>query len=168
MSEAITDTGPMLHLHEIDHLETLGIFNHLTIPDLVAKELRTFGLDPSHLGVTGLNTTILTVEKKQWSPVISEASRPTIHPADAQVFILAQSNQFQKSVLTDDLALRRRLESKGATVVGSVGVLVRAYTTDLLKRDELENTVEALFTTSTLHMSPAFRAYVRHLVADLP
>jgi len=70
-------------------------------------------------------------------------------------------------VLTDDLALRRRLENQGVTVVGSVGVLVRAYTTGRIRRDELEGAVDTLFTISTLHLSRAFRAYVRHLLANL-
>ena len=168
MREAIADTGPVLHLHEIGWLESLRIFEHLVMPDLVAEELRAYGLDPSHLGVTALKVTIVIVERTEWSPVLSEADQPTIHPADAQVFVLARSSQFQKPVLTDDLTLRRRLEGQGGTVVGSVGVLVRAYTTGHLKRDELESAVDALFTTSTLYMSRAFRAYVRHLLADLP
>jgi predicted nucleic acid-binding protein len=168
VSEAITDTGPMLHLNEIDWLEALSIFNHLIIPNLVAEELNAFGLDPTDLGITGLNTTVVTVEKKEWSLAISSPNQPTIHPADAQVFVLAQSNQFQNPVLTDDLALRQRLENQQATVVGSVGILVRAYTTGHLKRNELEGAIEALLTDSTLHMSPAFRTYVRHLTANLP
>jgi predicted nucleic acid-binding protein len=168
MREAITDTGPVLHLHEIGWLESLRIFDHLVMPDLVAEELCTYGLDPSHLGVTALKVAIVIVERTEWSPVLSETDQPTIHPADAQVFVLARSSQFQKPVLTDDLALRRRLESQGATVVGSVGALVRAYTAGHLKRNELESAADALFTTSTLYMSRAFRAYVRHLLADLP
>lgn len=168
MREAITDTGPVLHLHEIGQLESLRIFERLVMPDLVAEELCNYGLDPSHLGVTALKVTIVIVERTEWSPVLSEADQPTIHPADAQVFVLARSSQFQKPVLTDDLALRRRLESQGGTVVGSVGVLVRAYTTGHLKRDELESAVDALFTTSTLYMSRAFKVYVRYLLADLP
>jgi predicted nucleic acid-binding protein len=168
MGEAITDTGPVLHLNEIWRLESLRVFERLVMPDLVAEELCAYGLDPYHLGVTGLKVAIVIVERTEWSPVFSEADQPTIHPADAQVFVLARSSQFEKPVLTDDLALRRRLESQGATVVGSVGVLVRAYTTGYLKRNELESAVDALLTTSTLHMSRAFKAYVRHLLAELP
>jgi predicted nucleic acid-binding protein len=166
MREAITDTGPVLHLHEIGRLSALSIFDHLVIPELVAHELRAGGLAPTNLGVTELKVTVVTVERPAWSPVISEA-QPTIHPADAQVFVLARLSRFKTPVLTDDLALRQRLESQGATVIGSVGVLVRAYTIGRLKRDELESAIDALFTTSTLHMSRAFRAYIRHLLADL-
>ena len=168
MPKAITDTGPVLHLQEIGRLESLGIFDHLVMPDLVAQELRTCGLDLSNLSMPRLNLSIVTVERAEWSAVASEPNQPAIHPADAQVMVLALLNRFQEPVLTDDLALRRRLESQGATVVGSVGILVRAYTTNRLKRDELENAVDALFTSSTLHMSRAFRAYVRQLLANLP
>jgi len=45
---------------------------------------------------------------------------------------------------------------------------VRAYKTGRLTRAQLENTVEALFTNSTLHLSRAFRAYVRQLLIGLP
>jgi len=168
MREAITDTGPVLHLHEIRQQERLGIFDSLVVPELVVEELLTYGIDPSHLGVARLNVTVLSTERAEWEPVVSEPGQPTIHPADAQVFVLARSSRFQKPVLTDDLALRRRLESQGATVVGSVGILVRAYTGGHLSRSGLESAVDALFIVSTLHMSRAFRAYVRHLLNTLP
>jgi predicted nucleic acid-binding protein len=168
MGKSITDTGPILHLHEIGHLGVLSIFNELVIPDLVAEELRACGLDPSNLGIISLNTSLVVVDESEWSVIIGAVNQPIIHPADAQVFVLARSSQFQDLILTDDLALRRRLESQGATVVGSVGVLVRAYTTNHLKRNELESAIDALFTTNTLHMSRAFRAYIRQLLANLP
>ncbi len=168
MGKCVTDTGPILHLHEIGHLRSLSIFNELILPDLVAEELRACGLDPSNLGITRLNTRLVAVDESEWSTIIGAVNQPIIHPADAQVFVLAQSSQFQDLILTDDLALRQRLESQGATVVGSVGILVRSYSTNHLKRSELESAIDALFTTSTLHMSRAFRAYVRQLLANLP
>jgi predicted nucleic acid-binding protein len=90
-----------------------------------------------------------------------------IHPADAQVLALAQRDQFQAPVLTDDLDLRRRLEYLEVTVVGSVGVLVRAFTAGRLKRDELDSAVDALFLKSTLYISRAFRIYVLNMLANL-
>lgn len=168
MHEAIADTGPALHLHEIGCLKALSIFDNLVMPNLVAEELRAYGLDPTQLGVKGLSTTITTVQRKEWGPLIGAGDQPPIHPADAQVFVLAQASQFQIPVLTDDLALRRRPENQQATVVGSVGILVRAYTTGHLNRGELESAIDTLVTESTLYMSPAFRTYVRHLVANLP
>jgi len=39
--EAISDTGPILHLHEIDQERALGVFERLVIPDLVVGERAT-------------------------------------------------------------------------------------------------------------------------------
>lgn len=164
MPEAIADAGPILHLHEIEQVRCLSIFDRLLIPDLVEQELRDLQLDPAQLGIT---VTTLNVPKAEWNSVINETHKPIIHPADAQIFILARSREFREPVLTDDLALRKRLENEGATVVGTVGILVRAYSTERLRRGELERAVDNLFTASTLHMSRAFKEYVRHLLADL-
>lgn len=134
----------------------------------MAEELRNFEIDPSRLKIAGLKTSVAVVEKAKWETVTTEAKQTTIQPADAQVYFLAQSSQFQQLVLTDDLTLRRRLETKNSTVVGSVGILVRAYTAHLFEHNELEKAVEALCSTSTLHMSSPFRAYIRHLIINLP
>lgn len=168
MREAISDTGPVLHLHEIGRQAILSIFQRLIIPDLVADELRTYGLDPVQLGIAGLTCSVVLVPTKEWQAVVQAPKAPAIQPADAQVFVLAQANQFQQPVLTDDLTLRRHLEAHGAVAVGSVGVLVRAYSIGQLQRAELEEAVDALFYRSTLHMSRAFRAYVRQLLTSLP
>lgn len=45
MSDAIADTGPILHLHEIGRLDALRIFDSLLIPDLAADEIRAYGLN---------------------------------------------------------------------------------------------------------------------------
>jgi predicted nucleic acid-binding protein len=165
--EAISDTGPILHLHEIGQQAVLGIFECLIIPDLVAEELRTYGFDVAQLDIVGLTFSLVPVAAKEWQAVVQRPEAPPIQPADAQVFVLAQASQFQQPVLTDDLTLRRHLETHGAAVVGSMGVLVRAYRMGQLQRPELEEAVEALFDQSTLHLSRAFRAYMRQLLASL-
>jgi predicted nucleic acid-binding protein len=126
MHEAISDIGPILHLHEIDQLNTLSIFERLSIPGLVADELRAYGLNPLDLCIKALSVVIVPVSDASRNAALTHNDPSPIQPADAEVFVLAQSESFQKPVLTDDLALRRRLEKHGAVVVGSVGVLVRA------------------------------------------
>jgi len=167
MPEAISDTGPILHLHEIDRLDTLGVFDRLIIPGMVAGELSLYGLEDATLSTLGVRISVVPVSTASRQDIMV-GDGPLIHPADAEVFVLAEGNGFQIPVLTDDLALRRRLEARGAVVVGSIGVLVRAYRTGRLTRPELESAVDALFTVSTLRLSRAFRAYVRQLLADLP
>lgn len=167
MREAISDTGPLLYLYEINRLEATQIFERLFVPPMVAEELRFYGMDPLDLGGE-VRVRIVPVSERNRTEVLAKENGSLIHPADAEVFVLSRQDGFKMPVLTDDLALRRRLEMHGTVVTGSVGVLVRAYRMGLLQRDSLESAVDALFDQSTLHLSHAFRVYVRQLLADPP
>ncbi|MFL6261970.1 MAG: hypothetical protein ACJ76Y_19910 [Thermoanaerobaculia bacterium] len=167
MPEAVCDTGPALHLEEVGRLTALSLVAPLLLPDLVLKELETRGLGAARLREVGIAFTVRGVEPLVWRKVARDVE-PRIQPADAQVFSLAQASGFRSLVLTDDLALRRLLEKHGNPVTGTVGVLIRAYTARSISRDEMETAFEALFEKSTLHLGPAFRVYVRKLLADLP
>jgi predicted nucleic acid-binding protein len=162
--ETISDTGPILHLHEIGRLRTLATVSPLVFPSRVWEELRHRGLDEATFQSSDLLFKL--------SPAIQNlASSPEtlrLQPADTEVFLLARERNFEPLVLTDDLALRRLLESRGAIVAGSVGILIRAYAVGALSREELKRSSEALLEESSLHLSRAFRAYVRKLVGDLP
>jgi predicted nucleic acid-binding protein len=165
--ETVSDTGPVLHLQEIGKLATLNIVAPLLLPDLVVEELEARGLGATRLREAGIDFTVRGVEPLAWRTVIRDIA-PQIQPADAQVFSLARSSGFQGLVLTDDLALRRLLESRGGSVTGTVGILIRAYSVRSISRDEMEITFEALLKQSTLHLSRAFRTYLKHLLSDLP
>lgn len=163
MPETISDTGPVLHLHEIGRLTALATVSPLVFPSRVWDELRHRGLDASALERSGLSFKVAaSIHDLVPSP---EALR--LQPADTEVFLLAQEWGFECLVLTDDLALRRLLESRGATVAGSIGILIRAYAAGALSREELTSSAEALLEESSLHLSRAFRMYVRKLVSDL-
>jgi predicted nucleic acid-binding protein len=166
--DAISDTGPVQHLHEIGQIAALAVFDHIIVPDLVAEELRLYGLEPANLGVPKITVSIITVESDRWSAILAEQGITRIQPADPQVVVLAGDETLGSVVLADDLALRRTLEGRGVTVVGSIGILVRAYSLDILDRAQLIDAVDALFTASTLYTSRAFQAYARRLLADLP
>jgi predicted nucleic acid-binding protein len=161
--ETISDTGPVLHLHEIGRLDTLATVSPLLFPSRVWNELRDRGLDAAVLQGSGFSFKV--------SPAIHELipSPETLQlqPADTELFLLAQERSFEPLVLTDDLALRRLLENRGATVAGSIGILIRAYAVGALSREELTASSEAILEESSLHLSRAFRMYVRKLVADL-
>ncbi|HEX2642686.1 MAG TPA: hypothetical protein VHU81_06820 [Thermoanaerobaculia bacterium] len=168
MPESISDTGPILHLSEIDRLTALATVQPLVVPDRVEGELSARGIDQPSLSATGIAVRVVPVEAPLWERALAEARPYRIQPADAQIFVLAASNDFSSLVLTDDLALRRLLEGHGVIVAGSFGILVRAYSSRLLQRDELEAAVEALFHRSSLHLSRAFRIYIQDLLNKLP
>jgi predicted nucleic acid-binding protein len=166
--ESISDTGPILHLQEIDRLPALLSVPPLTLPDLVAAELKARGLGGAVLQKAGIAFRVMPVEAGEWQKAIETARPHRIQPADAQVFVLARLHGFQSLVLTDDLTLRRRLEAHGNEVAGTFGLLVRAYAAGDMARGELDSAVEALIETSSLHLSRPFRAYLHRLLESLP
>lgn len=168
-TSAVGDTGPLLHLAEIGHLAALGTLRRLLLPDLVAAELHRYGVQAQDIGVARLSVSVVSVSARRWERVqrAVTSSGVSIQPADAQVVTLSLARRRPDVVLTDDLALRRVLESRGVLAVGSVGLLIRAYATGLLDRGRLEHAVDALFGGSTLHLSAGFRRYVRSLLAEL-
>lgn len=164
--EAISDTGPILHLNEIDKLESLNIFERLYVTGLVAKELNSYGIDVLTLGI---RTQILIVnvdDENRFQEITNLITKP-IHPADTEVFILARDRNYSIPVLTDDLTLRRQLEQQGALVIGTIGILVKAYHKGSMNREDLEGAIDSLFEKSTLYMSRAFRSYIGKLLANL-
>ncbi|HEV7786201.1 MAG TPA: hypothetical protein VGQ28_12735 [Thermoanaerobaculia bacterium] len=167
MPEAISDTGPVLHLQEIGKLATLVVAEPLVLPDLVVQELADRHSGATFLQKAGVKFRISQVETSEWQEVLLTVG-PKIQPADAQVFVLARAGAFKLLTLTDDLALRQILEVHGSTVVGSVGILVRAYVAGSLSRDDLANSFDSLTRDSTLHLSRSFRSYLKTLLNQLP
>jgi predicted nucleic acid-binding protein len=89
-----------------------------------------------------------------------------LHEPDLSVAALAASTR-PDLVLTDDLELRKALEARGHLVVGSVGILVRAFKEARLSRAGLEAALDALLDGSGLYLSKAFRLHVSKLLGNL-
>ncbi|MFL6197033.1 MAG: hypothetical protein ACJ75H_22800 [Thermoanaerobaculia bacterium] len=155
-----------MHLQEIGRLQTLQTVAPLVLPDLVVGEIEAHGSGLTFLREAGVQSTVISVETSAWREVL-RSTGARIQPADAQVFVLARDGRFQPLVLTDDLALRRLLEKSGSPVTGTVGILIRAYSSRLISREDLDSAVEALFESSSLHLSGAFRIYLTSLLNDL-
>ncbi len=166
MDESISDTGPVLHLHEIQKIFVLDIFECIHFPGSVVEELDRYGLDATNLDIKAKKS-VVNVDIKRCEELMKELSQPAIHLADAGVYILAQDMKFSLPVLTDDLALRKHLEKRGAVAVGSVGLLIRSFHSGLIERQELDNAIDKLFDQSSLHLSPAFRSYVLKLLNEM-
>jgi predicted nucleic acid-binding protein len=166
--ETVSDTGPILHLREIGRLPLLAPLSPLVIPDLVQAELDVYDIPAAEMAKAGAELTVVPVAEPIWKEILLMSGFSRIQPADAQVFAVARSSSSDVLVLTDDLALRKLLERDGATVVGSFGLLIRAYRDGRLNRNTLERSVDDLLERSTLHLSRVFRSYIRQLIEELP
>ncbi|MHB9126573.1 MAG: hypothetical protein ACYC4F_11600 [Armatimonadota bacterium] len=156
---AVSDTGPILHLGEIDRLDELKQFDKVAVSDVVRAELRRHGMFAA--AETALSD-ILEVHRVRLREITAQRGALSgfmLHRADLSVAALA-SRLASDVVLTDDLELRKALESHGALVVGSIGVLFRSFRNGHLSKDELRAVLESLFDDSTLYLSKGLKAYV--------
>lgn len=168
MSEiAVSDTSCVRHLFEIGQEKTLTIFTTIYIPVQVKDELLAQGV------WEGLEDSILelfqikSVAEREIETILTTMSSFDLHYADASVVVVAKEEN-PSAVLTDDLDLRKALESLRFTVVGSIGVLIRAFKQGRFGKNDLEAILNDLFTDSTLYLSKAFKAQVKEMIADLP
>jgi predicted nucleic acid-binding protein len=164
--EAVSDTGPVRHLWEIEQQRILTLFSTVYLPNQVKEELSLQDVWEN------LEQTILDrfrVEEVAESEIQQMSVRfaeTALQSADLAVIVLAKSVN-PSAVLTDDLDLRKTLESLGLTVVGSVGLLIRAFKNGNFGKPELEVLIDGLFTGSTLYLSQAFKQRVRKLIEEL-
>ena len=159
MMPCVTDTGPCLHLSEIDQLALLRLFSPITIPEAVANELQLYGLRPEAFTRIGLTVEVMRPAQHTIERIAGGCADLALQDADQAVLALAVDRTVDL-VLTDDLALREACRRFGKVPVGSIVILFRCNTLGLIEKPALEHSLRRLFDESTLHLSPAFRAYV--------
>jgi predicted nucleic acid-binding protein len=159
----VCDTGPLTHLWQVDLWPAFEVFDETHLPVQVANEVQ------QHVDLDQLKH-FTRLQIHTVSPIQIETAKQAqpqdvrLQFTDLAVLALAQMLTHDL-VLTDDLDLRRTLEGQRFRPMGSVGVLVHAYKTHLIDRDQLDQAIEKLFTQSTLYLSPQFKSYVRQLIA---
>lgn len=163
---AVSDTGPPLHLAEIGQEHLLSVFGRVICSEQIQLELARRGVFNRVVVVLGDRLTVANVAQIELDSQQVALSGFKVHQADLSVAALA-ARVLPNVVLTDDLELRKGLEVRGHTVVGSIGVLVRAFKAGRFTKAELQAHFDLLFDDSTLYLSKGFRAYVRKLLDNL-
>lgn len=148
----VSDTGPILHLHEARALDVLGSTGQVAIPPEVDRELALM-ID----GWTGVRPSWLTVERLTASAA-EEAEvlgvSGLLDAGEAEALALARQLA-ARWFLTDDAAARV-LEQIGLEVHGSLGVVLGAAAEGALVHEEASRALTALF-GSTLWVSQRVR-----------
>lgn len=123
---AVSDTGPPLHLIEIDQIHCLTLFERLVVSEKVRDELDRFGVLERVLETTACRLVVEPVARDEIDRARQFDDTTGLSEADLSVVALASRSR-SVTILTDDMRLRRALEARGMVVVGCVGILVRAF-----------------------------------------
>ena len=142
MIVAVADTGPLIHLDEIDALHLLAVADELLIPQTVYEELEA-GTVPSALDYI------------EYELVKTEETKLTVDLNPGETAALAVATERSAVLLTDDLAARDAAEDLDVEVHGSIGVIVLAYTRGELTKSNAAELMRALQTETSLFITDA-------------
>lgn len=143
--EAALDSGPLIHLDQIDRLEILDCLENLYTTEEVAGEVGQ-QLTKS----AGVEVEALEGEGKDFSKAASE--RYSIELGEATAIALARKKGI-KLVLTDDLDAREAAESVGIEPHGTLGLVTRAFREEIIGEEGAIETVEGLYHDSALFIT---------------
>jgi predicted nucleic acid-binding protein len=159
MKRVVADTGPVLHLHEAGALHLLQLIGEIFLTPLVAAELRSRISElPKWAKIQALSSTAQE-RALEWRRA------GLLHGGEAEALALAlefKSDWF----LTDDAAARLMAESLNVEVHGSIGVVLWAAASRLVKKTEAELFLVGL-EKSSLWMSLKVRIEARAALEKL-
>ena len=138
---AVSDTGPLIHLGEIDSLELLAAFDHLYVPEMVYEELDRGGV-PDGLA----HLSFERVEPAELYPRTDELDA-------GERAALAVATEREAILLTDDLAAREAASEDDLDVHGTLGVIALAHSGELINRDEAAALMRALQRETSLFVT---------------
>ncbi|MFC7185593.1 nucleic acid-binding protein [Halorubrum yunnanense] len=140
---AVSDSGPLIHLAEIDSLELLSAFDTLLVPETVYAEIEAGGV-PS--GLADVSYELVDVD--------GEASaKEELDAGESAAIAVAAERDIV--LLTDDLAARRFASDGGIEVHGSIGVIALAHGRGRLDADEAAARMRALQRETSLFVTEA-------------
>ena len=161
--KAVSNTGPIIHLSEVDYFHCLRIVENLLIPRSVESEIRSKNAPgKNELRNAGWITTIKLdgVQKEKADKIAKDFG---IELADAEAIMLAKTNDI-KLLFTDDKSAREIAECYGLEVHGSAGILARAYRNRILSYEEVKDALEKLHKESSLYITDRVYKIVLDLV----
>jgi predicted nucleic acid-binding protein len=145
---AVADTGPLIHLAEIDCLQLLSIFAELHIPEGVWQEADRPSTIRSGLTFARRHS----LQRAEIVKFTADHSLGSLQAGERESLLLS-SKLGVPVLLTDDLAVRRAAKVLGLTPVGSLGIIARAHQMGLLTVDTAERHLRELYTVSSLFVT---------------
>lgn len=142
--QAVSNSGPIMHLNEIGALKTFRIFKHVYIPPEVGRETAHIK-KPSTIQTSELSAAAKDLAKLL---IVENA----VDMGEAQAIALAASRGI-RVFLTDDLAARDAAKQQNLEPHGTLGILLRAFREGIITKDAAISYVKLLHTGSTLFLT---------------
>ena len=145
-SSAVSNTGPILHLNEINLKEALDIFSSVSIPREVAEELRKNKVESSNK----LKIINLKPESKNIVRILTNQRDLDLGESCAIALALQEKTNY---FLTDDLDARSVAIEYNLEVHGTVGIILRAFRDKIINKKIAIEKVYELYEKSSLFIT---------------
>jgi predicted nucleic acid-binding protein len=146
VNKAVSDTGPILHLYEINLLNSLEIFSKVFIPDEVFKELHRNKVTIPN------NIEILSIKPEWKDSVKILTNQHNLDLGESQAIALAMQLKAD-FFITDDLDARNVAKNFNLEVHGTLGIILRSFRDKIIDKDTALNKVRELYSLSTLFIT---------------
>ena len=145
---AVVDTGPLIHLAEIDCLPLLSIFEDLHIPEGVWREADR----PSTIRAGLTFAKRHSLQRDEITRFTADHGLEKLQAGERESLLLC-SKLAVPLLLTDDLAVRRTAKVLGLTPVGSLGIIAKAHQVGRIPLAAAERHLRELYTVSSLFVT---------------
>jgi len=150
--KVVSDTGPLIHLSEIECIHLLNIFQMIYVPESVHGEYYKHKKenDPDFFELK--NITISKVQLEVVSDFINRHGLNNLHSGERDCLYLCQDLSID-TILTDDLAVRDAAKKLGITPVGSLGIIARLFREQYISLNQAEKFLLNLYQISSLYVT---------------
>lgn len=146
MPDIVSDSGPIIHLFEIDEINLLKSFNKINVPLLVYNEVsREFEVL--------MNFEVVDVSKEEAS-IIKNKIKPFVLD-EPELHALCLAKKLNLTFLTDDLKAREAGKKLGVNVHGSMGIISLAYKKGIINLNSAKKAINNLYEKSSLFVTKA-------------
>ena len=159
IDKAISNSGPLIHLAQINAFEILNTIKNILIPDEVFREVCSFPLPGAkHVRESKIiKVKQLTPKSKDLAKIISE--RYSLGLGEAESVSLAIQEKI-KLFLTDDLEARFVAKRLGLKPHGTIGLVLRSYKTGFIKKEKAIKIIEDIHKKSSLFLTSDLVNYI--------
>ncbi len=144
MRPAVSDSDVIIHLAKLNELTLIKkLYGCANIPEYVASEIVHYQYKEAELIEVAIDQGILKVHKTSDIGAKKLAKRYGIHAGEGHVKELAEKLKAE-IFLSNEKKVRIAAKTEGFTVVGTIGVILRSTTQDLLTVNETKELFERL------------------------
>ncbi|MEK6855552.1 MAG: DUF3368 domain-containing protein [Nanoarchaeota archaeon] len=145
-ANAISNTGPIIHLSEINLTETLKIFKTITIPLEVSKEIKKHNIPiPKNIKIISIDA-----QSKNIVNLLTNQYNLDMGESEAIALTIQTNSDY---FLTDDLDARITAKVYNLKVHGTIGIILRAFKEKIINKELAITKIKEMHSQSSLFIT---------------